>query len=220
MIKRLVREWADVVVESFTPGTMAKWGLDYRVLRQLKPNLIMLSTCMQGQTGPHAHYAGFGNMLASLCGFYHVTGYPDSGPMPVYGAYTDFVACRFVGLALLAAFHYRRRTGEGQYIDLSQYEASLHMLAPVLLDYSANGNLGERQGNRWWAGIIAAPLSGLVRVIILIILANIRAGFICLRVLNLSVVIIPTHYRVIDGLLPRHTVCIGARARIAGARSP
>ncbi len=148
VIKRLVREWADVVVESFTPGTMAKWGLDYRVLRQLKPNLIMLSTCMQGQTGPHAHYAGFGNMLASLCGFYHVTGYPDSGPMPVYGAYTDFVACRFVGLALLAALHYRRRTGEGQYIDLSQYEASLHMLAPVLLDYSANGNLGERQGNR------------------------------------------------------------------------
>ncbi|WP_179137438.1 CaiB/BaiF CoA transferase family protein [Candidatus Entotheonella palauensis] len=148
LVKRLVREWADVVVESFTPGTMAKWGLDYNALRRLKPNLIMLSTCMQGQTGPHAHYAGFGNMLASLCGFYHVTGYPDSGPMPVYGAYTDFVACRFVGLALLAALSYRRRTGEGQYIDLSQYEASLHLLAPTLLDYAANGNLAERQGNR------------------------------------------------------------------------
>lgn len=148
LVKRLVQEWADVVVESFTPGTMAKWGLDYSALRRLKSNLIMLSTCMQGQTGPHAHYAGFGNMLASLCGFYHVTGYPDSGPMPVYGAYTDFVACRFVGLALLAALLYRRRTGEGQYIDLSQYEASLHALAPTLLDYAANGKLGERQGNR------------------------------------------------------------------------
>ncbi len=148
LVLRLVREWADVVVESFTPGTMAKWGLDYSALRRLKPNLIMLSTCMQGQTGPHAHYAGFGNMLASLCGFYHVTGYPDSGPMPVYGAYTDFIACRFVGLALLAALLHRRRTGEGQYIDLSQYEASLHFLSPTLLDYTANGNLGERQGNR------------------------------------------------------------------------
>lgn len=148
LVKRLVREWADVVVESFTPGTMAKWGLDYNALRRLKPNLIMLSTCMQGQTGPHAQYAGFGNMLASLCGFYHVTGYSDSGPMPVYGAYTDFVACRFVGLALLAALAYRRRTGEGQYIDLSQYEASLHLLAPTLLDYAANGNLAERRGNR------------------------------------------------------------------------
>jgi crotonobetainyl-CoA:carnitine CoA-transferase CaiB-like acyl-CoA transferase len=148
LVRRLVQEWADVVVESFTPGTMAKWGLDYSALRRLKPNLIMLSTCMQGQTGPHAHYAGFGNMLASLCGFYHVTGYPDSGPMPVYGAYTDFIACRFVGLALLAALVHRRRTGEGQYIDLSQYEASLHLLAPTLLDYTANGNLAERQGNR------------------------------------------------------------------------
>jgi crotonobetainyl-CoA:carnitine CoA-transferase CaiB-like acyl-CoA transferase len=148
LVKRLVQEWADVVVESFTPGTMAKWGLDYSALRQLKPHLIMLSTCMQGQTGPHAHYAGFGNMLASLSGFYHVTGYPDSGPMPVYGAYTDFVACRFVALALLAALVHRRRTGEGQYIDLSQYEASLHLLAPTLLDYAANGNLAKRQGNR------------------------------------------------------------------------
>ena len=148
LVKRLAQEWADVVVESFTPGTMAKWGLDYSALRRLKPNIIMLSTCMQGQTGPHAHYAGFGNMLASLCGFYHLTGYPDSGPMPVYGAYTDFIACRFVALALLAALAHRRRTGEGQYIDLSQYEASLHLLAPNLLDYAANGNLGERQGNR------------------------------------------------------------------------
>lgn len=154
LVKRLVQEWADVVVESFTPGTMAKWGLDYGELRQLKPNLIMLSTCMQGQTGPHANYAGFGNMLASLCGFYHVTGYPDSGPMPVYGAYTDFVACRFVGVAILAALIYRRRSGEGQYIDLSQYEASLHFLAPTLLDYVANGQLAERRGNQHAA---AAP---------------------------------------------------------------
>lgn len=148
LVKRLVREWADVVMESFTPGTMAKWGLDYGVLRQLKPSLIMLSTCMQGQTGPHARYAGFGNMLASLCGFYQVTGYPDSGPMPVYGAYTDFVACRFVGMAILAALTHRRRTGEGQFIDLSQYEASLHFLAPTLLNYAANGQLTERRGNR------------------------------------------------------------------------
>ena len=67
--------------------------------------------------------------------------------MPVYGAYTDFIACRFVALVLLAALAYRRRTGEGQYIDLSQYEASLHLLAPTLLDYTANGNLAERVGN-------------------------------------------------------------------------
>ncbi|HEY7493027.1 MAG TPA: CoA transferase [Candidatus Tectomicrobia bacterium] len=147
LVHRLVREWATVVVESFLPGTMARWGLDYMTLQSLRPELIMLSTCMQGQTGPHAHYAGFGNTLAALSGFYHVTGYGDSGPMPVYGAYTDFVACRFAGLALLAALAYRRRTGTGQYIDLSQYEASLHLLAPILLDYAANGRLVQRTAN-------------------------------------------------------------------------
>lgn len=145
--QQLVHEWADVVVESFTPGTIARLGLDYASLQRLRPNLIMLSTCMQGQTGPHARYAGFGNMLAALCGFYHLTGYADSGPMPIYGAYTDFIACRFVGIALLAALEHRRRTGEGQYIDLSQYEASLHLLAPTLLDYAANNRMSHRHGN-------------------------------------------------------------------------
>jgi benzylsuccinate CoA-transferase BbsF subunit len=153
-VQALVHEWANVVVESFTPGTMARWGLDYAALQRLRPNLIMLSTCMQGQTGPHAHYAGFGNTLAALSGFYHYTGYADSGPMPVYGAYTDFVACRFVGIMLLAALEHRRRTGEGHYIDLSQYEASLHLLTPTLLEYAANGRLTPRRGN---AGAYAAP---------------------------------------------------------------
>jgi crotonobetainyl-CoA:carnitine CoA-transferase CaiB-like acyl-CoA transferase len=147
LLLRLVHEWADIVVESFTPGTVAKWGLDYASLQQRRPDLIMLSTCMQGQTGPHSRYAGFGNMLAALSGFYHLTGYPDSGPMPIYGAYTDFIACRFAGFALLAALAYRQRTGQGQYIDLSQYEASLHLLTPVLLDYAVNNRLARRQGN-------------------------------------------------------------------------
>jgi benzylsuccinate CoA-transferase BbsF subunit len=74
--------------------------------------------------------------------------------MPVYGAYTDFIACRFVGLVLLAALEHRRRTEEGQYIDVSQYEASLHLLAPTLLDYAANVRLTPRRGN---ASPAAAP---------------------------------------------------------------
>jgi crotonobetainyl-CoA:carnitine CoA-transferase CaiB-like acyl-CoA transferase len=154
LVHRLVQEWANVVTESFTPGTMAKWGLDYTTLQGLRPDLIMLSTCMQGQTGPHAHYAGFGNTLAALSGFYYITGYPDSGPMPMYGAYTDFVACRFAAIALLAALEHRQRTGTGQHIDLSQYEASLHFLTPTLLDYTVNDRLAPRLGNHCSA---AAP---------------------------------------------------------------
>jgi crotonobetainyl-CoA:carnitine CoA-transferase CaiB-like acyl-CoA transferase len=138
--------WADVVTESFTPKTLRNWGLDYGRLSALKPDLIMLSTCMQGQTGPHRDYPGFGNLLAALSGFYY-SGYSPDELSPPYGAYTDFIAPRFSACALIAALDYRRRTGHGQYIDMSQYEAALHFLAPALIDYFATGRVLEPQAN-------------------------------------------------------------------------
>ena len=140
--------WADVVSESFTPKTLRNWGLDYESLRALKPDLIMLSTCMQGQTGPHCDYPGFGNLMAALSGFYYVSGYSEAEPCPPYGAFTDFIAPRFSACALIAALDYRRRTGKGQYIDMAQYEASLHNLAPMLVDYFATGRVLGPTGNR------------------------------------------------------------------------
>ena len=74
LAKRLV-PWADIIVESFTPKAMRNWGLDYENLRELRPDLIMLSTCMQGQTGPNALYPGFGQLMAALSGFYYISGY-------------------------------------------------------------------------------------------------------------------------------------------------
>jgi crotonobetainyl-CoA:carnitine CoA-transferase CaiB-like acyl-CoA transferase len=148
LVIRLV-PWADVVAESFTPKAMRKWDLDYEHLRQIKPDLIMFSTCMQGQTGPHAMYPGFGQLMAALSGFYYISGHEEGGPpSPPYGAYSDFVAPRFLTAALLAALDYRRRTGKGQYIDLSQYEAALHNLAPALIDYFATGRVLGPRGNR------------------------------------------------------------------------
>jgi benzylsuccinate CoA-transferase BbsF subunit len=140
--------WADIVCESFTPKTLRKWELDYDHLSAIKPELIMLSTCMQGQTGPHRDYPGFGNLLAALSGFYHIAGYSKSELCPPYGAYTDFIAPRFSTCALIAALDYKRRTGKGQYIDMAQYEASLHNLAPALVDYFATGRVLDPQGNR------------------------------------------------------------------------
>lgn len=140
--------WADVVTESFTPKTLRNWGLDFERMRAIKPDLIMLSTCMQGQTGPHRDYPGFGNLMAALSGFYHVAGYSEDEPCPPYGAYTDFIAPRFSACALIAALDYRRRTGQGQYIDMSQYEAALHNLAPMLIDYFATGRVLGPAGNR------------------------------------------------------------------------
>ncbi|MEZ5263184.1 MAG: CoA transferase [Acidimicrobiales bacterium] len=139
--------WADVVVESFTPRTLRGLGLDYEQLRAVNPSLVMLSTCMQGQTGPNANYRGFGQLMGAITGFYSVIGWPDR-PTMTYGAYTDFMAQRFCATALLAALDHQRRTGEGQHIDVSQLECSIHLLGPAVLDAAANAVVAGRHGNR------------------------------------------------------------------------
>jgi crotonobetainyl-CoA:carnitine CoA-transferase CaiB-like acyl-CoA transferase len=146
VISDLVK-WADVVTESFSPKAMRAWGLDYPAIRKIKPDIIMLSSCLMGQTGPLSSFAGFGNLAAAISGFHNLTGWPDRAPAGPFGAYTDYVSPRFTAIAILAALEYRRRTGKGQYIDQSQAEASLHFLSPALLDYSANGRVQIRAGN-------------------------------------------------------------------------
>ena len=143
----LVR-WADVVTESFKPGVMRGWGLDYDALRAVKPDVIMLSTCLMGQSGPWASFAGYGNLAAAISGFSNLGGWPDRAPAGPFSAYTDYVSPRFVAVAILAALEHRRRTGEGQYVDLAQAEASLHFLGPALLDFDVNGRVPVRVGNR------------------------------------------------------------------------
>ena len=79
LAKRIVA-WSDVVIENFSPGTMARLGLDYQSLKPINPDLVMLSSSNLGQTGPHAHHAGFGSQLSSLAGFTHLTGYAGGSP--------------------------------------------------------------------------------------------------------------------------------------------
>src|SRR5207253_2711888 len=111
------------------------------------PNLIMLSTCLNGQYGPHASLAGFGTMGANLAGFGELAGWPDRPPAGPYAAYSDFISPKFIAAAIVAALDHRRRTGAGQFIDLSQAEASMHFLTPALLDYTVNGRVQSRHGN-------------------------------------------------------------------------
>jgi benzylsuccinate CoA-transferase BbsF subunit len=147
VVRDLVR-WADVVTESFSPRAMRGWGLDYESLRKIKPDIIMLSSCLMGQSGPWAKFAGFGNLAAAISGFFNLAGWPDRAPAGPFGAYTDYVSPRFTAIAILAALDHRRRTGQGQYIDQSQAEASLHFLGPALLDYTANSRVQGGIGNR------------------------------------------------------------------------
>jgi crotonobetainyl-CoA:carnitine CoA-transferase CaiB-like acyl-CoA transferase len=148
LVLRIVSTWADMVTENFTPGTMEGWGLGYDALKKINPKLIMFSASMLGRGGPLEKQPGFGAVLSSLAGLTNITGWPDRGPVNPYGAYTDFIVPRFAVASILAALDYRRRTGEGTHLDMSQLETSLHFSSPLLLDYAINGVEPTRQGNR------------------------------------------------------------------------
>jgi benzylsuccinate CoA-transferase BbsF subunit len=147
IINKLV-DWCDIFVESFRPGVVARCGLSYPALQAIKPDIIMISTSMQGQTGPHSKHPGYGAQLVSLTGFSRLTGWPDRIPAQPFSAYTDAIGPRIGAGALVAALIQRLRTGRGQYFDLSQYEAGIQFIAPLLMDYSANQRIANRDGNR------------------------------------------------------------------------
>lgn len=149
LVRRIVTEWQpDIIAESFTPRVMQNWKLDYGSISALKPDIIYFSTCQQGQTGPNSAYAGFGQLAGALAGFYHITGWPDRDPAGPYGAYSDFINPPNGLAAIVAALEYRRRTGKGQHLDMSQFEGATHFLAPAIMDFSINGHVLDRRGNR------------------------------------------------------------------------
>ncbi len=139
---------SDVVTESFTPGFMAQIGLDYEAVRAINPNAIMLSMSMEGQNGPHAQFRGFGLILQAAAGITGLTSWPDRPPTGTGVAYTDWVAMHLAASALLAALDHRTRTGEGQYLDLSQLEATTYALDGALLAACNGGGETVADGNR------------------------------------------------------------------------
>lgn len=141
-------DWADVVMESFSPRAMEKWGIGYEDIRKRRPDIIMTSSCLMGQTGPLRLLAGFGTMAAAISGFFYPVGWTDRDPTGAYSAYTDYTSPRWLVAALMGALEHRRATGEGQYVDLSQAESALHLMSPALLEYTVNGRVWERAGNR------------------------------------------------------------------------
>ncbi|MDA3040550.1 MAG: CoA transferase, partial [Actinomycetota bacterium] len=139
--------WADVVTESYSPRAMRGWGLAYEDLAKINPSIIMISTCLTGQTGPLAGLAGYGNLGAALAGFYGLGRWPDRPPAGPFGAYTDYTSTHFMATAVLAALDHRRFTGEGQYLDMSQAEAAMQFLVPELLAAAVSGSGPEPIGN-------------------------------------------------------------------------
>ena len=145
--KKLVG-WADVVSENFAPGVMAKWGLDWETLVAINPQLVMVSGCLFGQTGPQRSYPGFGGQGSAIAGFNHLTGRPDGPAHGPYATITDSLAPRYVAAALTAALLERSRSGQGQYVDVSQIETGVYSLSETIVRFSANAEIESRRGNR------------------------------------------------------------------------
>lgn len=146
--RRLV-EWADVLVENFTPGVMARWNLSYEAVKKINPGIVMISLSMQGQTGPARLQGGYGALLQSLAGYPVITGWPDGLPNLIDRSYPDSIAPRFGAIAVIAALLHRRRTNKGQYIDVSEYEAAIQFEIPVILDWVVNHRTQKRAGNKY-----------------------------------------------------------------------
>lgn len=144
---RLV-DWADVVIDSFRPGTMARIGLGPDEIHATNPGAITVTTSLLGGGGPMSPLAGYGFHAGAIAGFSDLVGWPDLGPDGPYMAYTDTIGPRFLAASILAALDRRNRTGEGCHIEGAQLEMALHFLAPELLDHQLTGRVPQRQGNR------------------------------------------------------------------------
>ena len=146
LAKRLIA-WADIVTENYAGGSMKEMGFGYEVCKEINPDIIMMSSSMMGQTGPWSILPGYGDLLSAISGVNEISGWPDYPPAEI-GYYTDYVAPRFNAMTLLAAIDYWRRTGKGQYLDIAQHQGGLQYVLPLILDYSINGRIAGRNGNR------------------------------------------------------------------------
>ncbi len=145
--RRLV-ERADVVIDSFTPGSMERLGLGPSFVQSINPRAITVTTSLLGSGGPYSTMAGYGYHAAAIAGFFDLVGWPDLPPDGPWLAYTDTVAPRFITTSLLAALDRRARTGRGCHIEVAQLECALQLLAPEMLGHQLDGRVPRRRGNR------------------------------------------------------------------------
>ena len=138
---------SDVVAQNFPPRVMRNFGLDYPELRKIKPDIIVLDSTAYGSSGPWENYIGYGSSLQAVTGLTYLTGYEDSGPVQGGILFNDTLGALNATYAILLALAHRERTGEGQWIDLSQYEAGVAHLGEAFMEYEMNGVAPTRRGN-------------------------------------------------------------------------
>ena len=142
-------ERSDIFLSNLTPRIFERWGLTYEELCEAKPDIIAAYQPMQGLSGPHRDFLGFGAVLTPTTGISHLSGDPERRPIGVGTNYPDYVVNPgHTVVAILAALRHRRRTGQGQRIELAQIESVAATMGPALLDYTVNGVNQQRKGNQ------------------------------------------------------------------------
>lgn len=147
IFKRLVK-MSDVVAENYTPRVMKNFGLDYSVLKEVNPKIIMMSLPAHGSTGPWSDYVGYADSIEQMSGIPELTGYADGPPKLSDSGFTDAIAGVNGMVAVLMALLFRQVTGKGQYIDLAQIEATTCLIGDAIVDYTMNKRTQPRHGNR------------------------------------------------------------------------
>ncbi len=138
---------ADIVIENFKVGGLAKYNLDYASLSAINPRLIYCSITGFGQTGPYAHRAGYDYIIQGMSGFMSVTGDPQGQPQRAGVAITDVFTGVYSTTAILAALHQRQSTGKGQHIDMALLDCAVSVMANQSMNYLSTGQTPERTGN-------------------------------------------------------------------------
>lgn len=146
ILRKLAAE-ADVLIENFRPGTMERWGLGYDELSKINPHLVMVRVSGFGQTGPYAERAGFASVCEAMGGLRYISGYPDRAPIRVGLSLGDTLAGMNAAMGALLALIQRERTGKGQVVDSSIYEAVLTVMESLVSDYDQGGHIRERHGS-------------------------------------------------------------------------
>ena len=139
---------ADVFSENFTPRVIKNFGLEYGDLRKIKPDIIMVSSTGYGFYGPWSNFGATGPATEGAAGLAYQTGYLGGGPVMAEIPYTDYTSGEHTVFAVMAALMHRLRTGQGQFVDISQTQATSSTIPEVLMDFSANGRSGQRFGNQ------------------------------------------------------------------------
>ncbi len=155
-LARRLAAMSDIVMDNFSARVMRTWGMDYESLAAVKPDIICISMSGLGHTGPRSSYVSYGPTLQALTGYTQLMAEPDGTPAGYGYSYADMCGGYTGALAALVALWHRRRTGRGQFVDLSQFEAVASVIGPALLDISVNGRVQSAPGYKSQEGP-AAP---------------------------------------------------------------